>query len=445
MIDLVSTADQLEVVTTGTVTFDVICSFVDSVIHNRSTVLGRQATAIIAAGTAIIVSPPASGAERGLKSVFIRNKHATQSTPTTVQTNIGGIVTPLWVGTLNASETLQYNNSTGMFERLAPKVWSNVQSFTAGGSYVWTKPTTFTPHTVVVVIYGAGGGGSAANSEDSGSTDGGSGGGGGAYVQRTYLAADLADNVPLIVGFGGEGGVGATSSQSLQDPTAGQQSSFGQGKLKVFAGAGGAGTGGGVSQDVTGGGGGGTGGSGTAAAASASGLPGLGTLTTERRGGSGGRGAVTSLTTYAEAGGGAGGQIQFATPTPDLVFIGGTSIFGGAGGGAGSTWDLTAFVDAATGGVPNTCHATGAAGGAAAGTSGAAPTAGANGADGHAGRGGGGGGGGGGTQTAATNGAPGGKGGYCGGGGGGGGCCLASGRAGDGGNGGDGAVFVFTY
>src|SRR3990172_7982875 len=112
--------------------------------------------------------------------------------------------------------------------QLATFLAPDVQVFTATGAGTWTKPTAFTPKTVMVVCIGAGGGGGGGGSNTGAAIRmGGAGGGGGAHHVSTYVASDLGATESLSVGAGGAGGVGGASGSVGNDGAIGGNSTFG--------------------------------------------------------------------------------------------------------------------------------------------------------------------------------------------------------------------------
>lgn len=110
------TGDKLEVVTSASVTTDVHASYVD--IDGSGVVTpGRKNTAISTGTTTDVSGSPASGSTRNVKTLNIRNKHASSSVDVTVQHNIsGGTTSELHKATLSAGEALQYIEGVGFFE-----------------------------------------------------------------------------------------------------------------------------------------------------------------------------------------------------------------------------------------------------------------------------------------------------------------------------------------
>ena len=115
MIILSSTTDKLQLTTGQNVTVDVHCSYADHTTSSDNIVCGRQNTAISTATTTDILAAPASGDIRNLKTLNIRNKHATDSVTVTVIYDANGTDYELHKVTLAAGEALEYIEGVGFF------------------------------------------------------------------------------------------------------------------------------------------------------------------------------------------------------------------------------------------------------------------------------------------------------------------------------------------
>lgn len=111
MLLLTSTSDLLQVVTGSAVTTDVHASWVDNA--SGTITPGRTNTAITGAATTTVVASPASGTQRNVQTLNIRNRHATSSVVITVQHTDGTTTAELIQYTLLAGEMLQYVDSGG--------------------------------------------------------------------------------------------------------------------------------------------------------------------------------------------------------------------------------------------------------------------------------------------------------------------------------------------
>lgn len=111
MILLTSTSDKIRLTTSGAVTTDVHASSVD---YNGTTVTpGRQNTAITTATTTDVVGSPGTSTQRNVKSLHIRNKHATTSQTVTVIHTDGTTACELVSVTLPAGYTLAFDEGAG--------------------------------------------------------------------------------------------------------------------------------------------------------------------------------------------------------------------------------------------------------------------------------------------------------------------------------------------
>lgn len=113
MLLLASTADLLRIVTSAAVTVDVHASWVDL---NGSTVTpGRTNTAISTAATTTVVGSPASSTYRTVKSLTVRNRHATTAQDVTLNHTDGTTSVELIKVTLAAGECLHYHEAAGFW------------------------------------------------------------------------------------------------------------------------------------------------------------------------------------------------------------------------------------------------------------------------------------------------------------------------------------------
>jgi Tfp pilus assembly major pilin PilA len=112
MFFLTSVNDKLQIITDSTATVDCHTSYLD---FSGSTVTpGRKNTAISTATTTDIVDAPGSGVQRSIKTLHIRNTHASTSVNVTVQHTDGTTVIILFpVVTLLTGEKLSYVEGKG--------------------------------------------------------------------------------------------------------------------------------------------------------------------------------------------------------------------------------------------------------------------------------------------------------------------------------------------
>lgn len=111
MILLASTSDLLRVTTSAAVATDVHASWIDFDASTQTP--GRTNTAITTATTTNIVASPAAATERTVKTVTIRNKHASTSQDVTVIHTDGTTAVEQIKVTLLAGDALHYDEHNG--------------------------------------------------------------------------------------------------------------------------------------------------------------------------------------------------------------------------------------------------------------------------------------------------------------------------------------------
>lgn len=115
MLLLASTSDLLSVVTSGAVTTDVHASWLDL---NGSTVTpGRTNTAITTATTTTVVASPIASTMRTVKTLCVRNKHASSAQTVTVLHSDGTTIVELVQAILSAGDALCYDEHAGFTVR----------------------------------------------------------------------------------------------------------------------------------------------------------------------------------------------------------------------------------------------------------------------------------------------------------------------------------------
>lgn len=118
MLLLVNTTDKLQLVTGSAVTVDVHASWVDYA--SGSATPGKTNTAISTATTTDIVAAPASSTQRNVKTINIRNKHASSSVDVTVLYDDNGTDYELIKMSLAAGDVLEYVEGVGWFKVTNP-------------------------------------------------------------------------------------------------------------------------------------------------------------------------------------------------------------------------------------------------------------------------------------------------------------------------------------
>src|SRR5690242_16859265 len=115
MLLLASTSDKLQVNLSGNVTTDVHASWVDS----ASGVItpGRTNTALSTSGTADAVASPGASTYRAVKTLTVRNRHASTAVDATVIHTDGTNAMELVKATLSAGDALHYDQHAGFTVR----------------------------------------------------------------------------------------------------------------------------------------------------------------------------------------------------------------------------------------------------------------------------------------------------------------------------------------
>lgn len=106
MLLLTSTADLIEVVTDSGANVDVHASYVD--LAAAVVTPGRKNTAIASATTTTVVAAPGAATQRNVKTLHLRNRHASTSAGVIVRHTDGTTTAELVKCTLLAGETLSY-------------------------------------------------------------------------------------------------------------------------------------------------------------------------------------------------------------------------------------------------------------------------------------------------------------------------------------------------
>jgi hypothetical protein len=115
MLLLTATTDKLQLTTSAAVTVDVHASSMDHTLSTDNVEGVKQNTAITTATTTDIVAAPASGVTRNVKTLHIRNKHASSSVDVTVIYDQNATDFELHKATLKAGEALEYVEGIGFF------------------------------------------------------------------------------------------------------------------------------------------------------------------------------------------------------------------------------------------------------------------------------------------------------------------------------------------
>lgn len=113
---LFNTTDKLQLVTGAAATLDVVVTFTDLVASSGAfSKTDRQLTAITTATTTDILAVPAADRTRGINSIFVRNKHATQNSDVTIVYDANGTDYEIHKITLQPGALLEFIEGIGWF------------------------------------------------------------------------------------------------------------------------------------------------------------------------------------------------------------------------------------------------------------------------------------------------------------------------------------------
>lgn len=116
MLLLTATTDKIQLITSTAANIDVHASYMDHTTATDNIVGGRTNTTIASAGaTTDIVPVPTAGDIRNVKTLHIRNRHATLSCDVTVIYDQNSTDYQLHQQTLRPGETLEYIEGVGFF------------------------------------------------------------------------------------------------------------------------------------------------------------------------------------------------------------------------------------------------------------------------------------------------------------------------------------------
>lgn len=201
---LTGTAHVFRVVTGSAVTVDVFASYIDK--SGSTFTPGNQATAITTAATTNVVSAPAASTQRNLKSMSVRNKHASSSNVVTVQFYDGATAYEIISETLAAGTELLYEDGQGWVVNITGANVSH-QVFTTGGAGTYTTPAGVRAIKVECV-----GGGGAGGGCGTAATNSAGAGGGGAGAYAVALITSPAASYAYVVGAGGTPGAAGANN-----------------------------------------------------------------------------------------------------------------------------------------------------------------------------------------------------------------------------------------
>lgn len=150
MLLLTATTDKIQVITSAAVTVDVVAAFMDVTAADppvvKGTTSGRQGTAITTAATTDVVAAPAATTIRNVKTLHIRNKHASSPVDITVQFNQNATLFEIHKTTLKAGEALEYVEGVGWYTLTAVQTTTLLKMLSAddaGGQNIATVQPWF--------------------------------------------------------------------------------------------------------------------------------------------------------------------------------------------------------------------------------------------------------------------------------------------------------------
>jgi hypothetical protein len=113
MLLLTSPNDQLQIVTSAAANIGVHATWVDTNTSTGAITPGRTNTSISTAATTSIAGSPAAGVQRNVKTLHLRNTHATLASDVTIQHTDGTVVAQLYKMTMYPADMLQYTDQGG--------------------------------------------------------------------------------------------------------------------------------------------------------------------------------------------------------------------------------------------------------------------------------------------------------------------------------------------
>lgn len=240
-----SAGDSLQVVTASSVVnIDMHCSYMD---YASGTVTpGASNNVISSATTTSVAAAQSSGTQRNVKTLIIKNTHATSSNLVTVQIlTIAATTVVLFAYTLLAGETLSYFDELGFRVNDVngnEKVTQSSQPGRYLGSFVHTSGTTYTTGAstnTIKIRMQAGGGQGGGGLGGSSTASAGAGGAAGGYAEKTFTVTP-STGYTYAIGAGGSTSTGQSTGQ------VGGNSTFAVGATTVTANGGPGGLGGGT-------------------------------------------------------------------------------------------------------------------------------------------------------------------------------------------------------
>ena len=218
MLLLTSVNDRLQIVTSSVADIDVHASWVDT--SAGVITPGRTNTAIALTTTTSVAGAPAASTQRNVKTLHVRNKHASLACDVTVQHTDGTIVAQLYKATLSAGDALEYTDQAGFGGGRVPAPppppnFPKIVTIISSGTYTPTLNMTY----CIIECIGGGGGGGGATGGGAGSYYGGGGGGSGGYSRKLATAAAVGASQPVTIGPAGVGGGFSTTAPGTNGGT----------------------------------------------------------------------------------------------------------------------------------------------------------------------------------------------------------------------------------
>ena len=115
MLLLTSVADQLQIVTSAAGAIDVHATWVDTKPADGTITPGRTNTSIVTAATTSIAGSPAASQQRNVKTLHIRNKHASVTNDVTIRHSDGTVAVEIYKRTLQPTDEIELTDQGGIF------------------------------------------------------------------------------------------------------------------------------------------------------------------------------------------------------------------------------------------------------------------------------------------------------------------------------------------
>jgi hypothetical protein len=113
MLLLTSVNDQLQLVSDSAANLEVHATWVDTVPSTGAITPGRLNTKVAAAATTSVAGSPAASTQRNVKSLHVRNKHATLRCGIKIRHSDGVNVAQIFGTSLGPGSTIEYTDQGG--------------------------------------------------------------------------------------------------------------------------------------------------------------------------------------------------------------------------------------------------------------------------------------------------------------------------------------------